>query len=266
MSSLEVAAESKPSETVPRFDLLVLSPHLDDAALSCGGVLHRCTREGGRALVVTVFAGDAPEPPSPFAREVEALWALGEKVTAERRAEDDRALERLGAETARWRFIDALYRTATDGAARYPDLRALRAEVRDPPELLAEIAEHVRELPSAHRILAPLAVGGHVDHQLTRRAVERVLDADPGLRFYEDFPYARGRFALRRALQRRRRWIDEVEALEDADLEARCEAILAYRSQLGAAFVDECDLRTQLRRFVARRGGERLWRRRRPPR
>jgi LmbE family N-acetylglucosaminyl deacetylase len=252
----------KPAEAVPRLDLVVLSPHLDDAALSCGGVLHRCAREGGRALVATVFAGDAPPPPSPFAREVEASWALGDGVMAKRRAEDERALERLGVVGAHWSLLDAMYRTDARGAALYPDLRAIRATVRDPPELAADIADRLRELPSAHRVLAPLAVGGHVDHQLTRRAAEEVFGADPALRYYEDYPYARGPFVLRRALRRRRRWVCEVVALAEADVEARCDAMLAYASQMGAAFDGERDLRRQVRRFVARRGGERLWRRR----
>lgn len=252
----------KPSEALPRYELVVLSPHLDDAALSCGGTIHRTTRQGGRALVVTPFAGHVPEAPSRFAREVEALWQLDAGVTTARRAEDEQAMAILGAEALRWDLIDGMYRTTPDDAALYPSFRALRAEVRDDDRLLRELTAKVRELPSAKRVLAPLAIGGHVDHQLTRRAAEAVFDRAPELRFYEDYPYARSRFALRRALRRRRRWIAESEELDEVDVEARCAAVLAYPSQLRGLFDDERDLRRQLRRFIARRGGERLWRKR----
>ena len=37
-----------------------LSPHLDDAVLSCGGLIHRQVVAGQRPLVVTIFAGTPP--------------------------------------------------------------------------------------------------------------------------------------------------------------------------------------------------------------
>ncbi|MGH2521295.1 MAG: PIG-L deacetylase family protein, partial [Anaerolineales bacterium] len=52
---------------------LYLSPHFDDAALSCGGTIHQQTRQGERAVVVTVCAGDSPPGPlSAFAQTLHA--------------------------------------------------------------------------------------------------------------------------------------------------------------------------------------------------
>jgi len=251
----------KAAEGLPRYDLVVLSPHLDDAALSCGGSIHRSVRGGGRVLVATLFAGDPLHVArSGFAREVESRWALGEQVMERRRAEDERAMAILGVEARHSPLVDALYRTGDDGEPLYPSLAELRAEERDPAALEEQLEESIRTLPSARRVLAPLAVGGHVDHRLTRRAAERVFGAAPEVRYYEDYPYSRSRFALRRALGRRRWWLPEVVELDPADVEARCAAILAYASQLGTAFEGERDLRRQVRREVSRRGGERLWR------
>ena len=36
-----------------------LSPHLDDAVLSCGGAIHRAGAAGEAVLVITVFAAEA---------------------------------------------------------------------------------------------------------------------------------------------------------------------------------------------------------------
>ena len=48
-----------------------LSPHLDDAVLSCGGMIHRQAQAGERVVVVTVCAGDPPPGPlSDFARSL----------------------------------------------------------------------------------------------------------------------------------------------------------------------------------------------------
>ncbi|WP_366972639.1 PIG-L family deacetylase, partial [Thermoflexus sp.] len=42
--------------------LWVLSPHPDDAVLSCGGTLYRTARAGIPVRVITVFAGDPRDP------------------------------------------------------------------------------------------------------------------------------------------------------------------------------------------------------------
>ncbi|KAB2956573.1 MAG: PIG-L family deacetylase, partial [Thermoanaerobaculia bacterium] len=52
-------------------DLLVLSPHLDDAVLSCGGRIADEVARGRDVLVVTVFTADEPaEPPSRLAADL----------------------------------------------------------------------------------------------------------------------------------------------------------------------------------------------------
>ena len=38
-------------------------------------------------------------------------------------------------------------------------------------------------------VLAPLALGGHIDHRIAREAVRNIVAA-PSLGFYEDLPYA----------------------------------------------------------------------------
>jgi LmbE family N-acetylglucosaminyl deacetylase len=75
--------------------VLVLSPHPDDAVLSCGQFL---ARHPG-ATVVTVFCGipaSYPDPPRPW--EVLAGFQPGDDVAALRREEDRRALAVLDAQ------------------------------------------------------------------------------------------------------------------------------------------------------------------------
>jgi LmbE family N-acetylglucosaminyl deacetylase len=128
-------------------------------------------------------------------------------------------------------------------------------------DLVEAIADRLDGLAGDAEIVGPLGVGNHVDHQLARRALER---ARPDAALYEEFPYTEWKwFAVARALGRRRDWEPEVLALEPAEVEARLDAIAAYASQVPTLFRNPGRLRRQLRRALARTGGERLWRRRR---
>jgi len=248
------------------FDLLVLSPHLDDAALSCGGSIFQTTRAGGRVFVVTIFAGDEPaEPPSPLARDLARWWALPVGgIMSARRAEDEAACRRLGAVYKQWDLSEAPYRRdLTTGQILYPSLAALYAR-RQPesrePELGAVLVDRLRALPPARRVLAPLGVGGHVDHLLVEHAAAEVFGED--LHFYEEYPYAQWkRLAVWRATRPRPAWWKELVRLAPEDVAARCAAIACYRSQLEAMFKGERRMERLVRRYVRRVGGERFWRR-----
>jgi len=251
------------------FDLVVLSPHLDDGILSCGGRMARLAEEGGSALLVTLFAGDDPvEPPGELAAALRRVWNLpAGGVVAARRAEDRAAAAALGATAEHWPFPEALYRTGADGAPLYPDLAALYGEASAAEAgRIAELAARIGALPPAALLLAPLGVGGHVDHRLVRAAAEA---SGRPVAFYEEFPYSEWKwFAVRRALGGRSGWRPEELPLAARHLERKQEAILAYASQVPALFRSAGRLGRQLRRQARRAGGERIWRRRpgRPPR
>jgi LmbE family N-acetylglucosaminyl deacetylase len=245
------------------WDTVVLSPHLDDAVLSCGGLLHARAERGERVLLVTLFAGEAPDAAarSPLAEELHGVWNLEEDVLRIRRGEDRRASEALGVMALHWDFPEALYRVGGPGSLPlYPTRQALHGDLRLEDEALAsELADALTALPASAVVLAPLGVGGHVDHRLARR-VARAVVAPERLWLYEDFPDARSRLAVARALVRRRRWEPRVETLAETDLQAKCRAIACYESQLLTAFRDAAEMERRVRRFARRRGGERLWR------
>lgn len=249
----------------PFYDAIYLSPHLDDGALSCGGQIFLQTRTGADVLVVTVAAG-APRSRqrSAFAEYLHEKWGLSdsEAITA-RRVEDETAYRSLGADWLHWSLPDAIYRVHRDtGAPLYTSNEAIFGAL-DPAEapLVADLAQQIRELPRANRIVAPLTVGNHVDHQLTRRAAEGAIPA--GLVYYEDYPYVqREPETLAQLLQPPDAWEAERIPLPPEAVDARLRAVLAYRSQIPMLFNTESELETKLRAQVAATGGERLWRRR----
>ncbi|GBD08633.1 2'-N-acetylparomamine deacetylase [Candidatus Thermoflexus japonica] len=239
----------------------VLSPHLDDAALSCGGTLYRLRREGHPVEVITVFAGDPVFPLSPFARALHERWGGGEEAMAMRRAEDREALSLLQATPIHWPFPDTLYRRDAHGQPLCQDREDLfRSPHPDEAIWIVRIQEALSALSweEGDLLLAPLALGGHVDHRLVRMAVEGWRQ--PGILrgFYEDFPYAEweGFSGLPEASSHR------VE-LTDEDLEVRAKAIRAYRSQWPIFFATEAEILERIRAYALRAGGdvpaERFW-------
>lgn len=245
---------------------IVLSPHLDDAVLSLGGSIATWRAAGDRVLVVT-FATGAPPPGAPLskvARGMHRQWKLpSHRVASVRRAEDVRALGRLGADLVHIGDVDGLYR-----GALYPGWVELASPPHADDPMRASVAGAIdvlsSELPDAV-FYAPLAVGDHVDHALVHQeAMKRA--AGIHLRFYEDLPYTATRPG---ALERRLAHLSlepETLHLDRRALARKLDAAAAYDSQIEALFGHRLAMRRTLRRHAARVSGkrrthaERVWR------
>lgn len=173
--------------------VLLVSPHLDDAVLSVGATIAALTAAGTRVVVGTVFAG-VPEPPfSPVADAFHADCGLDGDAMAVRRREDLAALRVLGAEAVHLGFLDAVYRRTADGwLCRHP--RAMfEAGLPAEPTLQGAIAEttgRLAETVAPQCLWTCAAIGAHVDHLLTRRAVSTAARArGVTLMHWEDLPY-----------------------------------------------------------------------------
>ncbi len=162
-----------------RVDSLYLSPHLDDAIFSCAGQIQEDVSQGRSVLIATVFS-------------------QGEGYK-DRRAEDQRAAQTLGAQVLWLDRPDAPYRSAF-----YRDYRSLMLGLcPSDEETIVELQQQLRALLlklSPARCAVPLAVGGHVDHRLLFEAMN-FQTGEVALRWYEDRPYALtpGLLQLRRA-------------------------------------------------------------------
>ncbi len=243
-----------------RYQSIYLSPHPDDAALSCAGQIIQQTRSGRPVLVVTVAAGDPPaQDLSPLALSMQKNWGLLQEAGLRRKSEDARACKILGADFIHWEYPECIYRKDyVTGAPYYPDLTSIFG-VFDPREspLVEALSEKLKELPPAERIVAPLGAGHHVDHQWVRKAAEQRFGRE--LFYYEDFPYC-GRFlSVWKLTQPAWNWNAYRIKLEERDIRARCDAIAAYESQARVIFKDQADMELKVRRYIRRVGGERLW-------
>ncbi|KAB8142351.1 PIG-L family deacetylase [Chloroflexia bacterium SDU3-3] len=226
---------------------IYISPHLDDAALSCGGAIARHTSQGDRVLVVTIAtAAPAAEGPfSEFAAAMHGRWQLSpEHVVASRLQEDTLALERIGADSYWAGFLDAIYRIPDT----YCTAEALfgRPAITDPlRQQLAALLDELHARASGAMFYVPLAVGGHVDHQLTYDATVAGGWASTTA-FYEDVPYALKAGALEQRLGALpRKFVPSIIDI-DATLSRKIGSIASYASQMGELFGGEDAMRKQI--------------------
>jgi LmbE family N-acetylglucosaminyl deacetylase len=245
---------------------IYLSPHLDDAVLSCGGTIQGQVRRAERVLVITVFAG-RPDYRclSPFAASLHASWGDPPDPMRARRAEDAAVMQALGASYRHLDNLDCIYRTA-NGEFLYTSEEALFGDVH-PAEanMEAQLAPHLAMLCAEHpgaTVNAPLGVGHHVDHQVVRGAALALEGIE--LLFYEDYPYVEETGALERALAELGdvSWVGEVREI---NVEAKIQAVAAYRSQLEILFSGQEEMARRVRAYASsitqgQGYGERFWR------
>jgi LmbE family N-acetylglucosaminyl deacetylase len=253
------------------YQRIYLSPHLDDAALSCGGLIYQQHQAGLSVLVVTVMAGDAPSvgKSSPIVDELHTRWGLDNNpnpATA-RRAEDRAALSILQADLCHWEWPECVYRRhPTSGDFLYPSEASLWDAVHPTEkELSARIARHLADLPlaSGGRVYVPLTVGGHIDHHLVRQAAE-IWGAPGGeLIYFEEYPYAEHPDALAAVLRGGDGWQAELVPLDADAMEAKTTAVAYYDSQISTFFTGKDEIGARLRAYATLAGGgewaERYW-------
>lgn len=229
--------------------IIVLSPHLDDAVLSCGALLGWAGRRAP-VTVATLFTEAAPPPYTLCARQYLRRTRArdAEELFADRREEDRRVLALLDVDWRHVGLVDGMFRRlprARRGGERlsrllpeldhvYPTYRGHLSRGRVSAydaETLRAVGEAVDALlPARSRglVLAPLGVGGHADHVLVRTAAER---SGRRIVYYSDFPYngtadddgfADSRRLVARAWER--------------GLDRKAELIRGYRTQAHALF------------------------------
>ena len=147
-------------------DALILSPHLDDAVLSCWSLL----TQPDEVTVINVFAG-VPSLSAP------AWWDRYTGATDSAR----RVLERVEED-----------RAALALAGRTPvNLDLLDEQYRDPEQVLSPPTERIAGLAErSTQIYAPAAFAGHPDHLLVRAAALELRARGYPVSLYADLPHA----------------------------------------------------------------------------
>jgi LmbE family N-acetylglucosaminyl deacetylase len=246
---------------------LILQPHYDDAALSCGGAAARIAQLG-RADILTVFASElVPAMIGDFAAWKHDRWRIDDpdRLVAARREEDAQAAAILGCHL-RWLGLpDAIYR-----GENYSSDAALFGPMHpDESELAEHLALEVRGLPEWSQdatVFVPLGVGMHVDHQLVFETGRILAQSGARVLAYEDAPYViHTPSGLELRLAQVGDALEEPILASISDvLETKIKAIGCFASQLPTIFRFTADYAAAVRSFAAERGGasgpaERFW-------
>lgn len=168
----------------PRLNILVLSPHRDDAAFSLALTLAAWLRDGHSVTVLNAFTRslEAPFSDAGFLHENDRLS-----------------------------YVSAMRKKEDEAFARYlPGLTIVDANIKDAPLRLHIPEDTVYDVPldpndgalvkirkSLTRHLAqpnpafvlPLGLGNHIDHRVSLEAAQAIV-ADLPCAFYEDLPDA----------------------------------------------------------------------------
>jgi LmbE family N-acetylglucosaminyl deacetylase len=235
---------------------IYLSPHLDDAALSAGGLIHDLTHTGNPVEIWNLFCGFPPGGElSPFAQVLHFEWGTtsAEETIRIRRAEDEKAASILGAKTIFLDFLDCIYRRGAEGDWLYADVFVPLHEAD--VDLPARIAEAMSaRLTRDDVLICQLSVGSHVDHVIVRQAAE--LLARP-LLYSMDIPYL---FSYPDELAPKSAGMKEkLYSVSEAGLRSWQDASAAYVSQISTLLEPGQDLRDKLQSYYAEQGGIRLW-------
>lgn len=144
---------------------LIISPHLDDAVLSCGQLM--AGRRG--VTVATVFAGVPADPAMSTTFDRDSGFQNAAEAVAARRVEDVAALDVLGARPEHLNFSDGQYEQYASEDAITKALGRLAGKVN----------------PSM--IVGPVGLA-HPDHHTVRRCFQRLIRHDVEAWAYEDMP------------------------------------------------------------------------------
>lgn len=156
--------------------VLVIAPHLDDAAFSIGGLLTRLAKNY-HIHILTLFSLD----PYSMYRILQRDFDWLQKI---RIAEETIAANLIRATTYQLKWKDAILRG-------YSDFYQPITKAEPLEEMEYKLREVLPQNPTL--VLCPLGLT-HVDHRLTRLLVDRIKEkieqTDVPVMYYEDLPYA----------------------------------------------------------------------------
>ncbi len=185
-----------------------ISPHLDDAILSAGGLLLRLASKT-EVKIVSIFT-EARLPPYTFSVRANLKMCGGYKNAQDlfrlRKEEDIEACAAIGARHIHFGFQDASFRKKGGGSLFYKIIGGVFPEAeyiypiyrfnivsgnisKNDARTLAIIGKKLRRLKKRSEnsiVFCPLGVGGHVDHVIVSEICRKVF---PKVVFWEDYPY-----------------------------------------------------------------------------
>ncbi|PQQ25348.1 PIG-L family deacetylase [Photorhabdus luminescens] len=239
---------------------LFLSPHLDDAALSAGGLIHKLVSENQQVVVLTFFTEYDENLTSHYLRsENNDNMNSFIKLYSKRANEDIAFCNKLSAIPIHGKILDCIYRIDQYGEPMYNNSAGIYSGLAHKSDYASDMAQDLIDKILLNYqpdyIYAPLGIGRHVDHIIINNLVHNIKGSHKlKILLYEDFPYVLGEYpivnpdSLENALLRNNKF-DMRAILVDIDLKEKMQNILFYDSQLEPLFGNESNLLISLEKY-----------------
>jgi LmbE family N-acetylglucosaminyl deacetylase len=225
--------------------IAILSPHLDDAAFSCGLLMTELLSAGNEILTVNVCTSSRYAP-----YLTEGTDSGVRSVSEIRRSEDVDFVQKLLKHSSAdpkavstidlgWEDVPIRWQMEDEKALSPRDLRAAEVEA---------LRVAFRALPVVDLALSPQALGGHIDHRLVLESANLAFPSE-NIVLYEDLPYACSE--VDRGFSRStsgRTWCAAWLPMNQAN-RLKLEYALCYPSQIAP------ELARDMEKYAARHGG-----------
>lgn len=173
-----------------RNNIVVLSPHLDDAAFSCCDHILKWKNEGFNVTIVTIFSsfGTSKDNQCIIKTIQKHGFASLRLYEKQRQNEDTRAMKAIGVSWKQAGFIDGAFRTI-NGKTLYSKKNLYRGYITNEDRaIIKSVQELLRTFQSIDKIVCPFGIGNHIDHMITRTEAEKTFE-NTKILYYADIPY-----------------------------------------------------------------------------
>lgn len=251
------------------------SPHPDDVALSCGGMIAKFISEGKDVRVVNIFSSASSDLsfPNPLAEQYLKEDLNKTSLSADdyriwktlRQEEDKKGLFLLGISDSKiynLNMKDAIFRSDLNSYFYQTEPSLFQTIMKQDKPLLLDILKSIQQLDIriGDLLFFPVGIGSHVDHQFAFLCGMNFFKRGFNIIFYEEFPYNINESKIRSRL-------DNIDfSLRNMDIgitqfrEIKQSSILQYQSQIKGLFQSKENLLNILNFIYRKRSySERCW-------
>ena len=207
--------------------LLIVSPHMDDAILSCSGIILNRKQQGDKILVLTVFSKQ-PSKVNSFAKEMMAQMDIKRDYNTSRKEEDLKIFKKYGIQSQHLDLIDGMFFSNSMEELFGGKTREINID-----QLYTKIEEFKPD-----EVYLPAGIGDHIDHIAISEFSKELLSKRLKIFFYEDFPYSLSKKkteerldSLKKEFLLKQRVVDITDNIKE-----KIEMIKLYKSQLNFLF------------------------------
>ncbi len=147
--------------------LFFISPHLDDAILSAGGLIYDL-KDNNKIKIITVFT-------------------KGDKFFVDRKMEDKKVCQYLGVNYLHLGFKDALWRKTYNSIKNIfsKKINSTKEEAELEKIIIKKLKKIIKNTKNTI-IFAPLSIGNHIDHRIINKICRENFT---NVIYWEDYPY-----------------------------------------------------------------------------